>query len=87
MLYFLFCFVFFPSEVHALMLSDVLVFLQEKEQKYVFAMLVRLVISLPLSASLYAFPLPLSSQMVKDFPIPALLLLALAAQLTVPTVL
>lgn len=68
------------------MLSDVLVFLQEKEQKYVFAMLVSLVKSLSLPASLYAFPFPLSSQMVKDFPFPALLLLALAVQLTFPTV-
>lgn len=29
-----------PADVHALLLSDVFVFLQEKDQKYVFAMLV-----------------------------------------------
>lgn len=29
-------------EVHALLLSDVFVFLQEKDQRFVFAMLVRL---------------------------------------------
>lgn len=35
------CF-FYVTDVHAMLLSDVLVFLQEKDQKYVFASLVRL---------------------------------------------
>lgn len=75
------------------MLSDVLVFLQEKEQKYVFAMLVNVVI---LSSSWLFLRISFPSlsparsnnknRMLSEFPIPALWLLVLAAQLTLPTV-
>jgi len=36
------CYAFSFAEVQAVLLSDMLVFLQEKDQKYVFASLVRL---------------------------------------------
>lgn len=49
-----------PADVHALLLSDVFVFLQEKDQKYVFAMLVRTCCHLSLLSSHYvSCPLPL----------------------------